>query len=318
MTATLSSSSRIAIVEIPSELGAGTRGSSLGIAALKTAAFNAKNDFFIRYPSFEIFTENHILHEDVAHPFAKNIAGIVNLYSRTVEQIHSLYESHSFLVVLSGDHSCAGGTIAGIKKHYPEKRLGVIWIDAHADMHTPYTTPSGNVHGMPLMAAIADDNIENRINDVDEETISYWNALKNMGGIAPKVGPQDIVFMALRDTEEQEDQLIEKYGIKNFAVEEIRCKGAEKAAQEVMERLSECDIIYVSFDVDSIDSKFSEGTGTPVPNGISAEEAKSLLSKFVRWDKCVCLEVTEVNPTLDISNVMAEMTFDVIESVVKG
>ncbi|MCB0741947.1 MAG: arginase family protein, partial [Chitinophagaceae bacterium] len=137
---------QIKIIEVPSEIGAGTRGSSLGIDAIKVAALDFMSNFFIHFPSEKIKDENHLLYEPIETPYARRIKGTVKLYDRLSKAIQKAMKENFFPVILSGDHSTAGGTIAGIKMAKPKSRLGVVWIDAHADLHTPYTTPSGNVH----------------------------------------------------------------------------------------------------------------------------------------------------------------------------
>jgi arginase len=222
-------------------------------------------------------------------------------------------KSNFFPVVLSGDHSNAGGTIAGIKIAKPKSKLGVIWIDAHADLHTPYTTPSGNMHGMPLAAAIADDNQESRTHELDEKTAGLWNQLKSIGKIPQKVLPEDVVFISLRDYEKEEKHLIEKHGMKVITTSEVRRIGAENVSRKVLRYLSDCTDIYVSFDVDSLDSSISKGTGTPVSNGLKEREAEDLISKFMQNRKICCFEITEVNPTLDKENLMAEIAFNILQ-----
>ena len=145
----------IKIIEVPSEIGAGTRGSSLGIEAIKVAALDFMSNFFIHFPSEKIQDENKILYEPIESPYAKRIKGVAAMYDKLSKSICNSMKDNFFPVVLSGDHSTSGGTIAGIKMARPKSRLGVIWIDAHADLHTPYTTPSGNVHGMPMAATIS-------------------------------------------------------------------------------------------------------------------------------------------------------------------
>lgn len=223
-----------------------------------------------------------------------------------------------FPLVLSGDHSNSYGTIAGIKAAYPEKTLGVVWIDAHADIHSPYTSPSGNMHGMPLAMALGIDNLERQINDPTPETIFYWNSLKKLGYDGPKLRPEHLVYVVVRDTEEPEDYLIDKYGIKNFTYDEFVRKGAEAVAYEALDRLRDCDIIYVSFDVDSLDSKFSKGTGTPVEVGLTVQEAKELNYFLLQDPRVVCYEVTEINPTLDTENTMAENAFEILETATEA
>jgi arginase len=216
-------------------------------------------------------------------------------------------------VVLSGDHSTAGATIAGIKAANPKSKLGVIWLDAHADLHTPYTTPSGNVHGMAMAVAINENNNDCAVHDVDEETAKQWNHLKNMGKIAPKVLPEDVVFISLRDYEKEEKYLIEKYGMKVITTKEVRTKGPENVVRSVIRYLADCTDIYISFDVDSLDSSISKGTGTPVSNGLREREAEDLISKFMQNRKVCCFEITEVNPTLDKENLMAEIAFNILQ-----
>ena len=134
----------IKILENRSEIGAGTRGAGLGIDAIKTAALKRGSKFFRGIKRKKIKTENALLYSEVANPFAKYIDGILRVYLKVCAEIENTMKKEDFFpIILSGDHSSAGGTIAGIKLAYPEKRLGVIWIDAHADIHSPYTTPSG-------------------------------------------------------------------------------------------------------------------------------------------------------------------------------
>src|SRR3954453_760967 len=194
----------IKLIEAPSEIGAGTRGASLGVDAIKIAALDFMSNFFVHFPSEKIPAENNILFEPIASPYAKRIKGICMMYDKVSKAVSETIKTNFFPVVLSGDHSISGATIAGIKMAKPNAKLGVIWIDAHADLHTPYTTPSGNMHGMPLAAVINEDNQECAVHELDHETAKQWNYLKNMGKIAPKVLPEDIVFISLRDFEKEE------------------------------------------------------------------------------------------------------------------
>ena len=303
----------IKIIEVPSEIGAGTRGASLGIDAIKIAALDFMSNFFVHFPSEKIPAENNLLFEPIASPYAKRIKGINSMYEKVSKAVQESIKSHFFPLILSGDHSMAGATIAGIKMAKPESKLGVIWIDAHADLHTPYTTPSGNMHGMPLATALGEDNIENAVHQLDDETEKYWNKLKNLGKINPKILGEDIVFISLRDFEREEKAIIDKYGIKVIGTSEIRRKGPENVVRSVLRYLSDCTDLYVSFDVDCLDSSISKGTGTPVSNGLREREAEDLVSKFMQNRKICCFEITEVNPTLDKENLMAEIAFNILQ-----
>lgn len=303
----------IKIIEVKSEIGAGTRGASLGIDALKIAALDFMSNFFVNFPSDIVQTENTLLYEPIESPYAKRIRGVKMMYERVAKVIETNIKSGLFPLVLAGDHSSAGGTIAGIKMAKPNSRLGVIWIDAHADIHSPFTTPSGNMHGMPLAIALAEDNLDCQVHNPDAETVKVWNELKNLGDICPKILPEDLVYIALRDTEKEEDHILRKLGVKIIPVSEVRKKGVEHVVRQSLLSLKQCDDIYVSFDVDSLDSSISRGTGTPVPNGLKEREAEDLLASLMQNHKICCFEITEVNPTLDKENLMAEIAFNILQ-----
>lgn len=306
------------IIENTSEIGAGTRGAGLGIGALKVVSQKQEDYFFGKYPKVQIQVENDLLDYETHFPFAKRIDGLIKVYERTTEVVSSVMSKGDFPIVLSGDHACAGGTIAGIKKAFPNQRLGVVWIDAHADLHTPYTTPSGNIHGMPLAATLGVDNKDFQINDVKDKTINFWEELKNMGGVSPKINTEDLIFISVRDTEVPEDMFMKKHNIKNYSVQEVREKSEEVVANEIEERLIDCDIIYISFDVDSMDSILvSKGTGTPVENGLTPNEADFFMNYFANLTKVKCIEFVEINPCLDNKiNTMAETAYDILKTVV--
>ena len=303
----------IKLIEVPSEIGAGTRGASLGVDAIKIAALDFMSNFFVHFPSEKVPTENHLLFEPISSPYAKRLTGVLTMYKRISHAVRDSMKNNFFPVVISGDHSNAGGTIAGIKAAKPDCRLGVIWIDAHSDLHTPYTTPSGNMHGMPLAAAIGENNEESQVHELDDKTKKQWDELKSVGRIAPHVLPEDVVFIGLRDYEKEEKHLIDKHGMKVITSSELRRKGAENVVRAALRFLSECTDIYVSFDVDCLDSSISRGTGTPVSNGLKEREAEDLVSKFMQNGKICCFEITEVNPTLDKENLMAEIAFNILQ-----
>ncbi|MBM3922588.1 MAG: arginase [Sphingomonadales bacterium] len=303
----------IKLIEVPSEIGAGTRGASLGVEAIKVAALDFMSNFFIHFPSEKIPAENHLLYEPIESPYAKRIKGLLALYERVGKSVADSIKNNFFPVILSGDHSVAGATISGIKMAKPKSKLGVIWIDAHADLHTPYTTPSGNLHGMPMAIALGQDNPDCAIHQPDQRTIDYWNKLKNVGKICPKVLPEHVVYISLRDFEKEEKYLLDQLGIKKISTKEIRNKGAENIVRSVLRYLAECTDIYISFDVDCLDAGISKGTGTPVGNGLREREAEDLVSKFMQNRKICCFEITEVNPTLDKENLMAEIAFNILQ-----
>lgn len=306
----------VKFIEVKSEIGAGTRGASMGIDAIKIAALDYGSNLFKKIESVEIQHENHLLFENPGSLYAKRIKGIINIYDRLSKEVAQTLKANQFPLVLAGDHSTSGGSISGIKLAFPKSRVGVIWIDAHADLHSPFTTPSGNMHGMPLAACLAEDNLENKVNRPDKETVELWNKLKKIGNISPKISYKDLVYIGLRDMEPEETALIKKHKVKVFSTAEVKRNGVEKIARDALAHLSQCNLIYVSFDVDSMDSSISKGTGTPVRNGITEKEAGSLCVRLVQSEKVCCFEIAEVNPTLDRENLMAENTFEILQKVV--
>lgn len=306
----------IKIIKNRSDIGAGTRGSDMGIDAIEIAAINQNNDYFNCYDFVDVPTQNEAIYNKQKANFAKRIGNVLNVCTNLANTVKDTLLQNEFPLVLSGDHSSALGSISGIKMAFPEKRIGVVWIDAHADIHSPHTTPSGNIHGMPLAAALADDNLDRKINDLKEETHQHWEAMKNIGNISPKVQHQDVVYFGVRDTEEPEDYTIAKNNIKNYSVAEVRFRGLAVCLQETLDKLKHCDLIYVSFDVDSMDCDLiSKGTGTPVSKGFDQYEIIAIINHLVESKKVACFELVEVNPCLDNKgNKMAETAFEVLDA----
>ena len=308
----------IKIIEVKSEIGAETRGASLGVEAIKIASFDSKSDLFKKYTSIEVENVNELLFDTEEHTFGKFFDGVLIMEERVCLEVYEQIFDEYFPLIMAGDHSTAYGTIAGIKKANPKKRIGVIWIDAHADLHTPFTTSSGNADSMPLAMACGFDNFECKVNDPRGNTPEYWEQIKDVGVPGPKIYPEDIVFIAVRGIEKPENYLINKYNINFIETEEVRKAGAARIAKKALQMLDHCDLIYISFDVDSIDSQFSKGTGTPVANGLTVEEAKVLNAELCKDAKVCAWEVAEVNPTLDTENRMAEIAFEIMEAVAKS
>ncbi len=307
----------IKILKNRSDIGAGTRGADLGIDALEIAAINKGSQYFRNNKYEDIESYNESIYDEVNNPFAKRIQHVVAQCTRVSNCVKETLKEDFFPLVLSGDHSSALGTISGVKAAFPHKKLGVIWIDAHADLHSPYTSPSGNIHGMPLAAALNKDNLDCQINNVNGDTEKYWNALKNIGVEGEKLAPEHLIYFGVRSTEEPEDHQISKLALRNYKVDEVRFRGLDNCVQEALEILNDCDHIYISFDVDSMDSDLvSDGTGTPVPKGFDTDEAKRMIQTIIASKKVACLEFVEVNPLLDTrGNKMAEAAFGILEEV---
>ena len=307
----------IKIIKNRSDIGAGTRGSDMGIDAIEIAAINVKNDFFNVHPYADVKTHNETIYNKNKNTFAKRINFVCEQCHRLRDEVKKELKKGFFPLILSGDHSSALGSLSGIQMAYPDKEIGVIWLDAHADIHTPYSTPSGNVHGMPIAAALSIDNREFSKNKVSESTEKNWLRMKNMGNKSPLIKPQNLIYFGVRDTEKEEDQIIQSKKIKNFSVNEVRDLGLKLCIDQTIQQLISTDLIYISFDVDALDCDlFSRGTGTPVSKGFVTKEIISIIKGVKDTGKLVALEICEINPLLDNKgNQMAESSFEIISSV---
>lgn len=307
----------IKLIEVRSELGAGTRGASLGADALKLASLDYGSYYFGKFKITEIKDSSHLLYKNPIRTYAKRIKGVVSIFRKLAKAVEKEIKSDKVPVVISGDHSSAGGTITGVKMAYPTKKLGVIWIDAHADLHSPYTTPSGNIHGMPLAAALDVDNMSNKKNEVQGDTIDLWNELKHYGGISPKLEPENLVFIGLRDYEKEEADYIKKNGVHVVKVSEVRKGEIKKLCKKILDTyLKDAEVLYVSFDIDSLDSSLVKGTGTPVPGGLTVNEVTKILKEILEDRRLACFEVTEINPLLDDENQTAKRIFPIFREAI--
>jgi len=299
------------LIEAASEIGAGTRGTSMGMAALRVAAWKNGSELFGHAEESILRDENDVLYEDDRSPNAHHIDGLIRFQSDLAYEVYKYLRNAVFPIVVGGDHSIAIGSVSGTKMAFPNDRLGVVWIDAHADLHSPWTTPSGNVHGMPLALLM---HIEKKgRNRPRVFTMDTWDRLRKIGVNGPKLLPRDLVFIALRDYEPEEKAILEEHGIKVITVDTVRKNGAAAAVKETLAHLSLCQRIHVSFDVDSLDPTISVGTGTPVPDGLFANEASELLQGLCKDPKTATLDVMEINPALDDKNAMAEATLKILE-----
>ncbi len=297
-----------------SDLGGRIFGSSHAFEALKRLAEKRNRKIFETLKCIEIEPEHNNPTEN--DPFAKYISQVYELNIKLACEIQKVFSIQNNLIVLSGNHSSAIGTIAGIKSAFSDKRLGVIWIDAHADIHSPFTTPSGNIHGMPLACSLGEDNFDCYKNKPDLDTIKYWDKLKNISSICPKIFYEDLVYIGLRSYEEEEAYLIRKNNIKVFTVSDVRKKSVKTISTETLNYLENCDLLYVSFDIDSLDSNIITGTGCPETNGLYEKEAKDIVYYFLQSPKVAVFEITEVNPMLDKDEKTVNIAFDILENAI--
>jgi arginase len=296
------------IITIRSDIGAGFRGADQGVIALLDLSTESGLSDKVEKRDCDVSFA-----DGFTSLYAKNIEKVLHICEAVcVEVCDSLMSGH-FPVLISGDHSSATGTIAGIKKAKPDSRLGIIWVDAHADLHSPYTSFTGNMHGMTLAASLGMDNRACLFRDPDNMTLDFWDCFKHIGGMTEKIKPSDIVYVTLRDLEEQESHIIEKYDIRNFTTKELRDKKEKVLGTLILEYLKDCTDIYLSFDTDSLEGSIFKGTGLPVNNGIMPKEAEELIGIILEDPKVICFEITELNPRFDVNHVTTNMVYHILE-----
>jgi len=308
-------SKQIKLIEVYSDIAGHKKGAALGLDALRASSIELDSKYYERFKTEDIIHENSASGKESKFKYAKYIDKVYLVVSRLAERIKKARDQHLFPIVLAGDHSSCAGTMHGLKMAHPNDEIGVVYIDAHADIHSPYTSGSGNIHGMPLAMACGLDNLESKINEPTDKEKEYWNKLKYLAGDKPSIMPENIVFCALRDYEKEEEALIKKYKIPTYSVEEITLKGIRTVVEEIFKKLSYCKHIYISFDVDSIDPLYVPGTGTPAVNGLSYEQAMQLNLELIKNEKVCCWEIAEINPLYNKSADDSKRVFEILERV---
>lgn len=249
-----------------------------------------------------------------ATPHAKSLESTLATDKLLRDRVQKSLKDKRFTFVLSGDHSTAAGTMAGIKSAFPSLEMGVVWFDAHTDIHSPFTTHSGNLHGMPLGAVTGLDNTQHQRNQLNAFEKTLWNEMKNLSPAYPVVELENIVFVGIRDMEIEEKNLVKSRDCLIFDADYVQEQTATELVNKTKHHLRHCDIIYMSFDIDCLDKSIVPGTGTPVEKGPDAEKVLDLVSQLSRWERVVCFELSEVNPALDPSG----KTVDVATQVARN
>jgi arginase len=292
----------ITIVGFPMDLGADRRGVDMGPSALRIADIDDK----LRELGYDVTDEGDVQVrtqevQTIEDPRLKYLPEITQACERLATAVKSILDRDSFPLILGGDHSMSIGSIAGISAHCKEKgkRLGVVWIDAHADMNIPDTTPSGNIHGMPLAVSMG----------------LGASALVQLLGFAPKVEPSNVALIGIRSVDPGERTMIKELGVQAYPMPIIDKEGMYSVMQEVLKYMKDrVDHLHVSFDLDSVDPTLAEGVGTPVPGGLTYRETHLVMEMIAEAGIMSSLEIAEVNPILDIKNRSALFAADVIAS----
>jgi arginase len=277
---------KISIVGVPMDLGQRNPGVNMGPNAMRYAGVSEYLEGLgykvTDYNDIEIGKAEHL---DDPKINLRNLKAVAEASETLAEKVDSIVKSGEFPLVLGGDHSIAIGSLAGIAKNY--KELGVIWYDAHGDLNTPETSPSGNIHGMPLAASLG---------------IGH-PALTSVLNYSPKVKPENIVIIGARDLDRGERELIKAHGIKVYTMHEIDRLGMTRVMEGTIEYLKErTDGVHLSLDLDGLDPADAPGVGTPVIGGISYRESHLAMEMLAEADIITSADFVEVNPILDERN----------------
>ncbi|SOC41709.1 arginase [Ureibacillus acetophenoni] len=281
----------ISIIGVPSDYGQRRRGVDMGPSAIRYAGVVERlealgyevvdeGDIQVKKGNLIVEQNNKLL----------NIDDIIKISTELGDRVENVLNAGRFPLVLGGDHSIAIGTLSGLAKHY--KNLGVIWYDAHADLNSPETTPSGNIHGMPLAVClgIGDDR------------------LTQIRDFTPKIKPENIIIIGARSVDPGEKELIKKLGIKVYSMHEIDRLGMTKVMEEAISYLiqKQVDGVHLSLDLDALDPLYTPGVGTPVPGGITYRESHLAMEMLEEANIITSAEFVEVNPILDERNKTAD------------
>lgn len=296
------------------ELGAGKRGSSLGFLAIQIAAWEKKKDFFRKNKPTAISADNEPQVAET-HPEAKYIEKICDHFDNIDRVMKQTLRENKVPIIISGDHISAAATIQSLYKYYSHN-IGIVWIDAHTDIHSPYTSPSGNLHGMPLGINLGITYFNHQRNYVSQSVAQHWNNLINRTEY--RVSPEKILYMGVRDIDEEELDAITQLGIQQIGVDEYRNTSSKSFKDFLQKKFQDVDAIYISYDVDALDPLHSsDGTGTPALGGFTLEEIKEILFCCIACKPIAAFELAEVNPCLDTKgNKTAEDALEVLEFMV--
>ena len=232
---------------------------------------------------------------------AKYLPQIAETCTRVAEMVDEALEAGKFPLVLGGDHSIAVGTVSGVSEHFHRRgeKLGLIWIDAHTDMNTPDSSPSGNVHGMPLACCIGEGPEE----------------LTKIFGYSPKVDPANVALVGIRSVDGRERDIVQRSGVHAFTMRDIDERGMRSVFEEAIRvACAGTAGFHLSLDMDAVDPREAPGVGTPVQGGITYREAHLAMEMSGDTGRMTSLEVVEVNPVIDEANRTAILAVELVMS----
>jgi len=293
----------IHLIGVPLDLGGGHRGVDMGPSAFRIAGLGER----LARLGYPVIDQGNLPTpipetQDQRDDRKKYILDIVRVCQQLYEMALASFEGGGFPLVLGGDHSLAAGSVAaaaGWARKATGKPVGLIWIDAHADMNTPATSPSGNVHGMPLAALLGPEPEE----------------LSRLGGWSPKVLPAHTVLVGIRNLDEREKASVRSSGLRVFTMTDVDRHGIASIMEQAVALASDGTAgLHVSFDMDACDPMEAPGVGTPVRGGLTYREAHMAMEIVAESGRLTSLDVVEVNPALDVRNTTAELGTELILS----
>ncbi len=294
----------VSLLGVPLDLGAGLRGVDMGPSALRRAGLAER----IRALGRDVEDAGNQICpvaeslDGEGDPRARYLDAVVPVLEELACRVRCFRDRGRFPIVLGGDHSIALGTVSGMAGEGRADRLGLLWVDAHADANTPETSPSGNLHGMPLAALLGHGP----------------DALTRIGGFTPgaaRVAPARVALIGVRSVESGEVRLLGELGVRIYTMEEVDLRGIAVVAREALARVGEgTDGFHLSFDMDALDPAAAPGTGTPEPAGLTVREAHTLMERVAATGGLRSLEIAEVNPIRDVRNQTAELAAALVAS----
>ncbi|MFQ5577163.1 MAG: arginase, partial [Anaerolineae bacterium] len=289
-------STSVRIIGIPMDLGQSRRGVDMGPGALRYAGLD--NRLRAIGCSVEDCGNIEVPVRDTLPPEGglAYLPAVVKACQAMYRQGRQAVSDGCLPLFIGGDHSIAAGTIGGVTHDAP---CGVLWIDAHGDFNTPDTSPSGNLHGMPLAVLLGHGPPE----------------LVNLGRPGPKLAPADVALIAVRDLDPAEKAALKQSGVGIYTMREIDERGMAAVAREALRRLGHRPRLHISLDMDALDPAEAPGVGTPVPGGLTYREAHLLMELIADTGRAASIDVVEINPILDNRNCTSEMAIKLIASL---
>lgn len=296
------SARRVRVIGVPMDLGAGRRGVDMGPSAIRIAGVHRH----LTDLGLEVIDDGNVAvvepessdHGPASARFLEPIYDACNLLRLRVRRA---LDDGDVPVVLGGDHSIAIGTVSGVAEHFrqSDKSIGLIWVDAHADMNTPQSSPSGNIHGMPLAVLLG----------IGDEK------LVGLGGFSPKVQRENVCLVGIRNLDEQEKRIVRESGVHAYTMRDVDERGMKAVAEECIGHASAgTGGFHVSFDLDGMDPADAPGVGTAVKGGLNWREANLLLELVADSGGMSSIEITELNPVFDVRNQSGAVAVDLIDS----